>query len=406
MKILFLGSVIKNDDCTKFLGPSVAGNKMQLGILKGLKKFNDDITIVTEIPIATYPRERKIFVKSSDIEISDDIYAKVVPFLNIFVVKQISMIICSFLIILEWAIKNRDERMFIVTFNPFPYISIPAVLISKIFKLKTVCIFADPPIEAVSRGFFGKIAKKFETKVTEKFIKKYDGIVALNKKAVEKYSPDSKYIVVDGGFEIEDKPDNQPGGQWLEFSEGDIIDIVFSGGLYEYNGLVNLIRAFETIKNTDLRLNIYGEGPLKEFVINSSKKDYRIIYKGNVSNNEMLLIQQKAGILINPRPISAPMSLYTFPSKIIEYMLSGTPVITSKLNGLTNEYLENVFVMNDNSIKEITECIEQVTKLENDQLINKAINARAFIVNNKEWSIQSRKIYNFISELSSQKGKA
>lgn len=398
MEILFLGSVVKPEDCTKYLGPSVAGNKMQLGIIKELKKLHDNITVATEIPIASYPRERKIIIKASDIEVADDIQAKVVPFINIFLLKQISIIICAFLVLLKWSIRNKREKKVIITFNSFPYISIPTILTSKLFKIKMICIFADPPIDSVNRGLLGKIAQFFERKSTEKNIKDYDGIVALNKKAIEKYAPNTKFVLVDGGFDISDKPQNEPGGQWLEYSEGDIIDIVFSGGLYEYNGLKNLVEAFKSIENDNLRLNIYGEGPLKDFIKNATQTDCRIVYHGNVSNDKMLIIQQNAGVLINPRPTSDPISLYTFPSKMIEYMLSGTPVITTKLNGLTPDYLNNVFFIEDNSILEIEKGIKFVTELEKEQLINKAKEARTFIISNKTWEIQSKKIYQFIND--------
>lgn len=391
-----MGSVIETADCIKYIGPSVAGNKMQIGILKGLKKLHDDINVVTEIPIATYPREKRIFIKAGNIEVTDGIQADIVPFVNMFVLKQITMIVCAFFMLFKWAMKNPKEKKVIITYNSFPYISIPTVLVSKIFKIKKVCIFADPPIDASKRSMVIRIAKYFERKSTEKNIKKFDGIIALNKEAVEKYSPNIKYVLIDGGFDINDKPHNKPGGQWIGYSSGDVIDILFSGGLYEYNGLSNLINAFKSIKNNEMRLTIYGEGPLKEVIKKSTQEDSRIIYKGNVSNDEMLVIQQNAGILINPRPIDEPMSLYTFPSKIIEYMLSGTPVITTKLNGLTPDYLQNVFVIENNSILEITKGIEFVVGLDREQLINKAIKARDFIIKNKTWDIQSKKIYDFI----------
>jgi len=399
LKILFFGSVIKPEDCTKYLGPSVAGNKMQLGIIKGLKKIHPNISVVTEIPIAAYPRERRVIIKANNIEIEEDIKASAVPFINIFFLKQISMIICAFFVLLKWSIRNKKEKKIIITFNPFPYISVPTILVSKFFNIKKVCIFADPPIEVVKRKLLGKMAKYIEIKSTEKNVKKYDGIVVLNKKAAEKYAPDIKYVLVDGGFDIDDKPKNKPGGQWLKYSEGDIIDIVFSGGLYEYNGLINLVDAFKSIKNDYLRLNIYGEGPLKEYIKKVSQEDCRIVYHGNVSNDKMLIIQQNAGILINPRPIDDAISLYTFPSKMIEYMLSGTPVVTTKLNGLTSDYLDKVFVIENNSTEELRQGIEHVLSLEREQLIHKAREAREFIINNKTWELQSKKIYEFVNEI-------
>jgi len=398
LKILFLGSIVKMEDCSKYLGPSVAGNKMQIGIIKGLKKLHGDITVVTETPIATFPKERKMVIKHRKIDIGDGIEAIVVPFLNIIIIKQLTMIFSAFLQILMWSIKYRKEKKVVVTFNAFPYTSVPIILVSKLLKIKKICIFADPPINVIKKNRIRSIAKYFEKKATEKNIKRYDGIVTLNEKSIEKYASDIKYVLVDGGFDINDKPNSQFLSKWAKYSEGDLIEIVFSGGLYEYNGLVNLIKAFKKIKNESLRLSLYGEGPLKEAILLESRNDHRIIYHGNIDNKEMMLIQQKAGILINPRPIDEPVSLYTFPSKMIEYMLSGTPVITTKLNGLTPEYLKHVFVIENNSIEEIVNGIERVIKMDKQQLLAVASDAREFIVENKTWDLQSRKIYNFIRE--------
>lgn len=398
MKILFLGSVIKTENCTEFLGPSVAGNKMQLGILKGLNKIHKDLTVVSEIPIATFPKEKKILIRTGYIEIADNMRAKIVPFINLLVLKQITMITSATFMLFQWGLKNLQEEKSIITFNPFPYVSIPAILFSKIFKSKIVCIFADPPIDPIKRNLFFRYAKYFENKSAERRIKQYDCIVTLNKKAVEKYAPNTKYVLVDGGFDLNDIPFSKVGGQWLKYSQGDIIDIIFSGGLYEYNGIVNLINAFKTINNDRLRLSVYGEGPLKEFVVKSVSEDSRVVYCGNVSNHEMLKIQQEAGILINPRPINEPISLYTFPSKLIEYMLSGTPVITTKLNGLTPEYLSKVFAFEGDTAEAIAKGIEYVISLDKVVLIDKAFVAREFMIKNKNWEIQSEKIFNFIKD--------
>lgn len=399
MKILYFGSVIAPEDCIKRLGPSIAGNKMQMGILRGLQNEHPDISILSEIPIAAFPKEKKIVIGRKKIPLNNCMEAITVPFVNIFIAKQLTMIVFSFLELLKWTVKNLREKKVIITFNAFPYISLPTVLISKMFNIKTICIFADPPIEVVDRKGISKIIKEIEKKSTERNIKKYDGIVTLNTKAMEKYAKHTRYVLVDGGFDSLDIPQKNAGGQWNTFKEGDIIDLVFSGGLYEYNGIKNLIDAFKIISNDKIRLNIYGEGPLRDFVSSASEIDERIIYHGNVSNEEILSIQQKAGILINPRAVDELVSLYTFPSKMIEYMLSGTPVITTRLNGLTQDYLSNLFVLNDDSIKGIAKGIEEVISMRKDSLIEIGTNAREFIIHNKNWGTQSKKIYNFIKEI-------
>lgn len=400
MKILYLGSVIKTEDCTKYLGPSVAGNKMQIGILKGLQKIlKTDLCVLTETPIASFPRENKFFVKSGRIVLTNEIDARKVPFINIFILKQISLIISSFIMICKWAIKNRREKKIIICFNAFPYVSIPVILSSKLFHAKRVCIFADPPINVVKRNYIGTIAKYLEDKSTVKNIKKFDGLVVLNKEAIKEYAPDSKYILVDGGFDIDDTPSNKPGGQWLSMKENDSIKVVFSGALIEYNGIQNLIKAIKLVDSDQLYLEIYGSGPLENYVKQLSEKDNRIRFMGNISNSKMLKIQQESGILINPRLINDNISLYTFPSKVIEYLLSGVPVITTRLNGLTRDYLDNVFVAEDDSAIELAKTIDFVIKQDKENLIKRTTVARDFIIKNKNWGAHCENIYAFLKEI-------
>ncbi|QRN85473.1 glycosyltransferase [Clostridia bacterium] len=397
MKVLYLGSVIKTEDCTKYLGPSVAGNKMQMGILKGLKKILvEDLYVLTETPIAAFPREKKSYIGSGSIRLTNDIDALKVPFINIFIIKQIYLIINAFVMICKWAKKNGNKKKVIICFNAFPYVAMPIILASKLFSIKTICIFADPPVDVVRRSLIGRVAKYIEDRSVVKNIKKFDGLIVLNEKSIEKYASNSKYILVDGGFDLDCTPKNQPGGQWLSIQENDMVKMVFSGALFEYNGIKNLIKAVRLVDSDRLCLEIYGSGPLEHYIEQASKEDNRVRFMGNVPNSEMIRIQQEAGILINPRHVKDPISLYTFPSKIIEYLLSGTPVITTKLNGLTKEYLDNVFVTLDETPAEIANTIDFVLKQDKDCLIQKATAAREFVIQNKNWNVWIDKIIEFI----------
>ncbi|MBP3360682.1 MAG: hypothetical protein J6N52_07515 [Clostridia bacterium] len=45
-------------------------------------------------------------------------------------------------------------------------------------------------------------------------------------------------------------------------------------------------------------------------------------------------------MLVNPRSATDEFTKYSFPSKTMEYMLSGTPVVMYKLAGIPDEYDE------------------------------------------------------------------
>lgn len=400
MKVLFLGSVIKPEDCTKYIGPSVAGNKMQMGIIKGLsKRLNQHLTVFTQVPIGAFPKEKKMWIGSGEIQLINGIKAHKVPFINILILKQLFFMINTILMLVLWSLKNRKEDKMILTFNGYPNSSLPVLFVGKLFNVKTVCTFADPPIDVVERGIVGRYLKKIESLVTAFTIKKYDGLIVLNEQSIGKYAPAANYILIDGGFDLDDCPTNHPGGQWLTAKKQDVITGVFSGALYGYNGIKNLIQAMGFIKGEHFNLEIYGSGPLEDYVKDAANRDKRIKFMGNISNDEILKIQQKAGILINPRNVNDEVSLYTFPSKMIEYLLSGTPVATTKLNGLTKEYLDNSFVFQNETPEEIARTINDILLQDNAELIKMGSSARDFIVNNKNWDKHCQEIAQFLINL-------
>lgn len=400
MKVLFLGSVIKPEDCTKYIGPSVAGNKMQIGIIKGLTKcLNNNLTVFTQVPIGAFPKEKKVWLGRERVLLINDIKGHKIPFVNILILKQLFFVVNTMFMLAYWSFKNRKEDKLILTFNAYPNISLPVLMVGKIFKVKSVCIFADPPIDVVERGVVGEFLKKIENLITTFCIRKYDGLIVLNENSVKKYAPATNYILIDGGFDLDDCPTDQPGGQWLTATKTDVITGVFSGALYEYNGIKNLIQAMPYIKHENFKLEFYGTGPLADYIKDASNLDKRIQFMGNISNEKILKVQQQAGILINPRNVRDKVSLYTFPSKMIEYLLSGTPVATTKLNGLTKEYLDNSFVIKGESPEEIARTINYILSQDKEDLIKRGTLARDFIVNNKNWDIHCREIAKFLKNI-------
>ena len=121
-------------------------------------------------------------------------------------------------------------------------------------------------------------------------------------------------------------------------------------------------------------------------------------YWGKVDNNSMKRIQREAYLLINPRPVENLISKVTFPSKIFEYMVSGTPVLTTRLNGFTEEYYDKMFFVENNEPNQLAGKINEVMGLPRSVLRKKALLARQFVLENKTWEKQCNKIYEFIKE--------
>lgn len=393
MKVLFVGSAIRTDDLMKYKGPSVAGNKMQMGFLKELYiKYKDDLSILTQIPISQYPSEKKLIFKSHQIKLADNLYSTAIGFINFPFVKQFLFIRNTKKKIRKWLKAFPNENKIVICYNALPQIAKPVLKMRKNDCYRAFSILADPPIDSIKRSLIKRIFKTVEQRLSVSMVKLFDGVIALNQKMVDDYTPQNEYIIIEGGIDLDYQsytPRKHVNEKYL---------VVYSGALTEYSGVNNLIQSLTFIKRTDFVIHIYGQGPLEQMIKEKMSVDQRIIYKGSVANKEMIKIQANADLLINPRTINDPISTYTFPSKILEYLASGTPTLTTKINGLLPEYLNYLFYTHDDTPKGIAKSLEEVLNLDRPKMIETAKKGKIFVLENKNWKKQTDKLIHFIEK--------
>lgn len=259
-----------------------------------------------------------------------------------------------------------------------PLASLVSFILSVRYNVRRIAIVTDVP-SIMSEG-----KENFFSKLSTFLIKKYHGYVLLTEAMNKIVNPRQRpYIVMEGLCDIQEK-------QTMENTDQVKKPIcVYTGSLFPGIGIENLIDAFSTIKGYELHL--YGAGPLVEKLDNRNN----IKYCGAVTNTVAVEKQKEATLLINPRPISLGYAEYSFPSKIMEYMVSGTPVLTTKLSGIPKEYYEYVF-LTDDSIEGMKKALETVLSLSDDELRDKGNSAKSFVLEKKNNIIQAKNILNLI----------
>jgi hypothetical protein len=78
-------------------------------------------------------------------------------------------------------------------------------------------------------------------------------------------------------------------------------------------------------------------------------------------------------------------------------MLSGRPVLTTHLNGFTDEYSDKMYFIESNEPVDIANRINELSKFDSHVLNDMGKKAQKFVTTKKTWSIQCRKIYNYLS---------
>jgi glycosyltransferase involved in cell wall biosynthesis len=394
LKVLFLGYAVDEETANSLTGSSIAGNKMQLNILKNLARYEDvNLDIITIYPVAGFPHDKNIFIKRSVINLCDDIKAIKAAFLNVPVLKQLWQTISVYYEAKKIIKKDKDTIVF--SFNLFPQIGLPLVWLKKKYNCSTVSLLADLPIDdkKVRRGISKMFRDSFD-RLTRKSISECDHLIVLNKHAAEIYALGKDYIVVEGGADLEEYTKYN-----VTFGNAKRIqrNIVYSGALTEYSGIMSLIEAMKYVRDGSVQLHIYGSGYLQPVVEKAAKDNSNIKFFGRVSNQEIKDIQPNSWLLANPRLMDDPISAVTFPSKIFEYMLSGTPVLTTRLNGFTDEYFDKMYFVESNEPRDIANKINELAEFDSDTLNEMGYRAFKFVTTKKTWEIQSRKIHRYLA---------
>jgi glycosyltransferase involved in cell wall biosynthesis len=126
-------------------------------------------------------------------------------------------------------------------------------------------------------------------------------------------------------------------------------------------------------------------------------KDSRIIYKGQVTREEALMLQKNATLLVNPRTSEGDFTKYSFPSKNMEYFASGVPALLYRLPGIPEEYYEYCFTLSETGVEAMKDMLEDIIARTEEELEQMGRNARQFILNDKNPKKQVKKIIDLIS---------
>ena len=173
--------------------------------------------------------------------------------------------------------------------------------------------------------------------------------------------------------------------------------VFYAGGVSRRYGLANLVEGFRMAAPENARLHIYGPGDYVKELEAVAREDSRIFYGGMLMNSQIVEKEQEATLLVNPRPTDEEYVKYSFPSKTMEYMASGTPVLTTVLPGMPKEYHPYVYLLEDETAEGIAGMLTEVLANSDEELFRKGCEARRFVLEEKNNVIQAKKILDMLN---------
>ena len=202
--------------------------------------------------------------------------------------------------------------------------------------------------------------------------------------------PNDKWMLMEGSYDIKETHEKS--------KHSGIKSVMYSGKLDNQYGIPMLIDAFRLIKDDNVELWITGGGNAEGYVRQAAAKDKRIKFYGFLPSREAVIdLQNQASLLVNMRLPSEEASNYCFPSKLFEYMATGVPVVSFKLGGIPEEYLQHLCIVEDESETCLMQTLEKWLNYDANMLTERGNKAKEFICEYKNLNAQCKRIIEFIS---------
>lgn len=401
MKILYNGIYCDKNIFSEIINKSkgaipFAQYKVENLIIEGIKnnRENIDISILSTLPIPRYPKYKKIFINNK-IDKKNSFKLIYLKFINFPVFKQITVMFSIIYNTIKWSFINNDkkEEKYVLIYGTNPVNVLPLVLLRKICKYKIITIVSE--IDSLRNLKDDTIVSKIKSKIfvmVSKFLENsFDAYILMSRYMNERINKkNNPSIVIEGMID-----ENIKNIDFIPYKDRNK-HIVYAGSLNKKYGIDKLVEAFNRIENMDYKLLIYGDGDYKEKLIDICKNSKNIIYKGIISNEELFEIERNVKLLINPRPSNEILTRYSFPSKTLEYMSSGTVMLITKLKGIPEEYYKYCYYFEDETVNGFEKKISEVIHMPDEELEKMAIEAKNFAIINKNSNKQMKKLIDFI----------
>jgi len=402
MKIFFLGSLINDktiDDIAikSKVKPSNAPVNFENMLVKGLEEAGADTTVVSLPTVSVFPGGSLFAWGRRKEKLNFGKTVTWLPVLNLMFAKQICATVSTYAELFFWLFKNRKEKdKVIMNYSVYPPYSRPTQIMGKLFKTKTCCIVTDLPaylykmqetkgLKTIMTDYYSRKMVKLQTR--------FDSYILLTEHMARKMKIEEKPSVLVEGFadsSIFDITDN--------VEKNAKRTVMYAGALTKSFNVDSLINGFMQVEG-DYRLWLFGFGDLAEYIRECEKKDSRIHFFGKVERKELLEHQKMAHLLISVKSPEEDHANYAFPSKILEYMASGTAVASTTVGGIPKEYFDYIYPIDGHDSERIKTCIENILKIDEDALNEKGRKSKEYALTEKNYIHQGKRIVEFLKKV-------
>lgn len=393
MRVLYASSLISAETFSALFSraqtkPSLAAQKYHALMTRGLAANGVSVTALSAPPLSRATSER-LFVRLPREE-RDGVSFRYLPVLVVPGIKHVFVFLAGFFS--AFAFLRRGDCVVCDGLN----IALGAGVrfAARLRRRPCAAIVTDVP-EILAGG------KSRTAALNTRLLEKFDGYILLAEAMNALVNPAGKpHLVAEGQVDAAmSARENLPSEKHPEKV------CLYAGMLHAAYGVVTLAAAFRRVSDPEARLVFYGQGDAEPLLGKIAGEDGRIELRGVAGNAEVVGEELKATLLVNPRPSGEAFTAYSFPSKNLEYMVSGTPVLTTKLNGMPREYDAYAYLLKDESVSGMANTLSEVLALPREELHAKGAAAKAFVLEHKSNIAQAARVIAFLRALDARQSE-
>ncbi|MDF2999130.1 MAG: glycosyl transferase group 1 [Xanthobacteraceae bacterium] len=376
MRPLLLGYTVPDEVMAEITAmdpnPPVQTHKFAWALARSLREGFGEVRLLSTLPVQSYPLVRRLLFRRFAFR-AGRIEGEAMGFVNLIVLKHLT----RFLACLGFTRRIRREWGTDVLF--IHGVHSPFLLYGWMMRrlgLDVVPVLTDPPgVELATDGLVARLLKRLDRRLVLLLLSRASAFVALSPVWREMLPGIGKALIFPGIL----------GRDWLEAlatatparRPADApVTVVYAGGVSAAYGMDRLLDAAARLPA--VRFLIFGKG---DYVPRVTAGDLaNVEYGGFVDARALALHLMAADILINPRPSGEAFARYSFPSKLIEYVATGRPVLTTRIVSIPSEIAPCFHYIDDESGEGIARAIEALVALGREERLARAAAAREIIM--------------------------
>lgn len=385
--------IIEHDDIMP-----IQTHKFSWSVVNALASSNNVISLISTHPVSNYPGNKRLFFRGKHFK-HGNVTGVSISFINFLVFKHFTRFVACLTQGCSALFRFKPDIIIVYgVHSPFLLFGLFVRLFSRV---KFVVILTDPPgVIRPKDGFFARTLKLIDIFLVKAALKGAHGVVALTQPLAKDFAANIPHLLLEGivselvestavslahisGLQVKDKK----------------FKIMYAGGISHAYGVDVLIEAFKLIESNEFSLDLFGKGDLSDWVKEQAACDDRIVFHGFCSQSELIKRISSASLLVNPRPINQGFVPYSFPSKLLDYMAFGIPVVTSNLSGIPEEYSRFLYYFEREDCVSIKNKIFEISLLPSEETSKKSEAAREFVLAEKTELAQGKRLNGFLKTL-------